>query len=150
MKPVAAPHFRELTPAESHAFLVRQHVGRIAYSVQDRVDIEPISFVADGEWIFGRTGHGAKLSRLAHHPWCAFEVDEVHNVFDWTSVVVKGSFYLLDPETGADTYLRALSLLRDMVPQTFLAGDPTPQRSMLFGIYVNEITGRSALLSTAQ
>ena len=150
VKIAAAPHFRELTPAESDAFLARHHVGRIAFALHDRVDIEPINYVADGAWIFGRTSMGTKLSRLAHHPWCAFEVDEVHDIFDWTSVVVKGSFYLLDPETGSDTYLRSLSLLRAMVPQTFLEGDPTPQRTILFGIHANETTGRSALVSNAQ
>ena len=41
--------FRELTAAETDALLERNHVGRIAYSFHDRVDIEPIHYVyADG------------------------------------------------------------------------------------------------------
>jgi len=141
------PEFRELEASEANELLARLHIGRIAFSFHDRVDIEPITYVFDGGWIFGRTSMGTKLSSLAHHPWCAFEVDEVNDVFDWTSVVVKGSLHLLDPETGADTYLRALALLRTVVPGTFAADDPTPNRTVLFGIYANEVTGRQAALA---
>ena len=84
------PTIRDLTPDESGALLARSHVGRLAFTHHDRVDIEPIGYISDGEWIFGRTSKGAKLSTLLHHPWCAFEVDEVRSMFDWSSVVVKG------------------------------------------------------------
>ena len=145
MTPIAEVTFRELTLDESRALLKSQHVGRLAFTLRDRVDIEPINYVSDGEWIFGRTSKGAKLSTLLHHPWCAFEVDEVRGTFDWSSVVVKGTFYLLDPEIGSpDTYRRAEKLLREFVPGTFGAKDPAPHRDIVFGIYAHEITGRSA------
>ncbi len=105
------PEIRSLEAGESREFLARHRVGRIAYSFHDRVDIEPISYVYEDGWIYVRTSMGTKLSRLAHQPWCAFEVDEVHGIFDWTSVVVHGSLHLLDPETGSDSYMRALELL---------------------------------------
>ena len=141
----AAPEFRVLDAAEAADLLARQQVGRIAYSFHDHVDIEPVNYVFDGAWIFGRTSIGAKLARLAQHPWCAFEVDEVRGFFDWTSVVAKGSLHLLDPESGSGTYLRALAMLRTLVPETFLAGDPTPNRTILFGIHATEVTGRAAI-----
>ena len=72
-------------------------------------------------------------------------MDEVHALFDWTSVVVKGSFYLLDPEASTPgLYGRALDLLMSLIPETFSPDDPVPHRTILFGIYVQEITGRSA------
>ena len=112
MTTIATLRLRELTTAESLALLVSQNVGRIAFGLHDRVDIEPINYISDGEWIFGRTSKGTKLATLLHHPWCAFEVDGVRGLFDWSSVVVKGTFYLLDPEIGSpDTYRRAEQLL---------------------------------------
>lgn len=39
--------FRTLVPS-TLAVLSRHHVGRIAYAVQDRIGIEPISYVTDG------------------------------------------------------------------------------------------------------
>ncbi|MFL5606374.1 MAG: pyridoxamine 5'-phosphate oxidase family protein [Gemmatimonadaceae bacterium] len=145
MATTTSPQFRDLTSDEAHALLGRNNVGRIAFTLHDRVDIEPIHYVTDGEWIFGRTSKGAKLATLLHHPWCAFETDEVRDPFDWSSVVVKGTFYLLDPEIGSpDTYQRAARLLTKLVPGTFSAHDPAPHRDIVFGIFVHEITGRAA------
>jgi len=145
MSTATKPTIRELTQDESRALLVRNHIGRLAFTLRDRVDIEPLGYVSDGEWIFGRTSNGAKLATLLHHPWCAFEADEVHSLFDWSSVVVKGTFYILDPETGSpDTYVRAERLLRELVPGTFEHHDPTPHRDIVFGIFVNEISGRES------
>jgi nitroimidazol reductase NimA-like FMN-containing flavoprotein (pyridoxamine 5'-phosphate oxidase superfamily) len=136
---------RELMVEECHALLVGGHVGRVAYSLHDRVDIEPISYACDGEWIFGRTSSGSKLTTLLHNPWCAFEIDEVEDVLHWSSVVVKGVFHLLDPEVGSpDTYRRAERLLRALVPGTFSAHDPAPHRDIVFGIFMHEIRGRAS------
>ena len=143
--PSTAPTFRELTAAECQSLLARCDVGRLAFTRHERVDIEPINYVTDGEWIFGRTGAGTKLTTLLHHPWCAFETDEVRGLFDWDSVVVKGTFYLLDPEVGSpDTHRRAQALLQKLVPGTFSASDPAPRRDILFGIFMHEVSGRSA------
>jgi nitroimidazol reductase NimA-like FMN-containing flavoprotein (pyridoxamine 5'-phosphate oxidase superfamily) len=145
MTTLTDPHFRDLTRDESQLLLASQHVGRLAFTLHDHVDIEPISYVSDGEWIFGRTSTGAKLSSLLHHPWCAFETDEVRDHFDWSSVVVKGTFYLLDPLIGSsDTYRRAEKLLGALVPGTFSAQDPAPHRDIVFGIFIREINGRAA------
>ena len=141
----AAPSFRTLDESESRALLARLRVGRIAFALHDRVDIEPVHFVLDGDWLFGRTSMGTKLSTLAHQPWCAFEVDEVHAIFDWKSVVLKGTFYLLDPEASSPgLYARALDRLMALIPETFSPEDPVPHRTILFGIYVRELTGRAA------
>jgi uncharacterized protein len=136
---------RELSVEECHALLASKTVGRIAFSLHDRVDIQPINYVADGDWIFGRTSPGAKLSALLHHPWCAFEIDDVRDLFDWSSVVVKGTFSILDPKVGSlHTYQRATTVLRNLVPGSFTPRDPAPHRTTIFGIFVYEISGRAA------
>ena len=129
---------------EARALLVRHHVGRIAFAFHDRVDIEPIHYVLDGDWIYGRTSIGTKLATLTHRPWCAFEVDEVRDTFDWASVVAKGSFHVLDPLVSPDTYAHALVHVRRLVPTLFAADDPAPHRTVLFRIHVDELTGRIA------
>ena len=139
------PRFIELSRNESLRLLSRNHHGRMAYSLHDRVDIEPLHYFYHDGWIYGRTGIGSKLLTLAHHPWCAFEVDEVRGLFDWDSVVVHGSFSILDPELGSrDRYERALSGLRSLIPATFDPADPVPERSILFGVNTSKIAGRSA------
>lgn len=140
-----APEFQTLSEADARALLERLHVGRIAYSSHDGVDIEPIHYVAEGDWIYGRTSFGSKLATLSHNPWCAFEADEVRDMFDWDSVVAKGTFVVLEPEAGSEAaYKRARTLLRKFLPGSLSAADPVPYRIVVFGIHVAEITGRSA------
>jgi hypothetical protein len=50
-------------------------VGRIAFSIHDRVDIEPLLYVFVHGWIYGRTQPGRKIEVLSHHRWVAVEVD---------------------------------------------------------------------------
>jgi nitroimidazol reductase NimA-like FMN-containing flavoprotein (pyridoxamine 5'-phosphate oxidase superfamily) len=134
-----------LEPADARTFLAGQHVGRLAFTLHDRVDIEPIHYVNEGDWLFGRTTRGTKLAKLLHQPWCAMEADLIHGLFDWTSVVAKGVFYILDPDDRTnDRYARAEELLRQLVPGSLTAQDPAPRRTTVFGIFVHELTGRTA------
>lgn len=142
------PHFRELTRTECEALLARHHVGRMAFSLHDRVDIEPLHYVFADGWLYGRTSIGTKISMLEHHPWVAFEVDEHEGLFDWRSVVVKGAFYRVDSEEspfGEDPVMaRGVALLRSLLPETLTAGDPVPFRRTVFRIHLDEVTGRAA------
>ena len=147
MSATPAPTFRELTRDECDAVLGRNHLGRIAFSFHDRVDIEPIHYVHHGEWIFVRTAPGAKIMTVAHNRWVAFEVDEVDDLFEWRSVVVRGSVYLLDPEGSKQdkaALAEAVELLRSVVPKAFRPGDPVAFRYLILRIHVDDVTGRAA------
>lgn len=140
-----SPRITDLSERSARALLARNHVGRLAFAFKDRVDIQPIHYVYDEEWLIGRTGIGSKLVKLAHNPWCAFEVDEVHGLFHWDSVVVHGSFSMLDPQVGStDLYHRAVELLQRFIPGTMTQDDPAPDRAIPFAIHIDEIRGRSA------
>lgn len=142
-----APTIGALTQHECLALLGRNQVGRLAFSFHDRVDIQPVNYVYEAGWIYGRTSEGAKLVTIAHSHWVAFEVDEVRGTFDWESVVVRGSFHRIDPEGAPDeraAFAYALQLVRSIVPETFTTQDPAPQRTVLFRIALGEVTGRRA------
>lgn len=143
------PSFRDLDDAEARLFLQAHHVGRVAYSFRDRVDIAPIHYVADDEWIFARTSEGGKLTTLSHNPWCAFEVDSVRGMFEWTSVVVKGQLTVLHAESAplSAARERGLSLLRELIPSSLTPRDPAPERTVLVRLHIAEITGREAILA---
>lgn len=145
MTPSGAPVFRELSREECEELLGRNHVGRIAFSYHDHVDIEPISYAYEDGWIYGRTGDGTKLRALAHNRWVAFETDEITTMYDWRSVVTKGALYLLE-SGGArnEEYDHALVVLRRFNPAALRDGDPTPTRSVVFRIHADQVTGRAA------
>ena len=145
MSPLLPATFRELTREECIALFARNHVGRIAFSYHDHVDIEPIHYVWEDEWIYGRTADGTKLRTLAHNRWVAFETDEISALFDWKSVVVKGALYLLEPDGAhSDTYGHAVTVLRTLIPDALSDNDPTPSRTVVFRIHADQVTGRAA------
>lgn len=142
-----APNFRELKRDECDALLGRNKVGRLAFTFHDRVGVEPIGYVYEPNRIYVRTAQGSKLVTLAHHPWVAFEVDEVDGPFDWQSVIVRGTAHVLHPEGNATdqrSYERALTLLRRLTPAALTDDDPVPFRTVILMIAIDEITGRAA------
>ena len=143
----SAPEFRALSKVECEKILSRNHVARLAFSFHDRVDIEPVHYVYERGWMFGRTSPGSKLQTIAHSHWIAAEVDEIDGIFDWRSVVVRGAFYTVSPEVPgveADAWARGIELLRTLVPETGTADDPVPFRTIIFQVQVEETTGREA------
>ena len=137
----------DLSRDDAIALLTRNHVGRLAFAFRDRVDIEPISYVYEDGWIYARTSPGTKLTTVHHTPYVAFEVDEVRDRKHWTSVVVRGTIYFIEPERGPvdeDAYEAALRVLRSADAGILTDEDPTPHRRYLFRIHVDEVSGRLA------
>ena len=136
--------FSTLSEVEARVVLSRNSLGRLAYSRHNRVDIEPLYYVLNADWMYGRTSAGSKIATLAHQHWCAFEVDEVRSMFDWTSVVVQGSFHVLNPAGDVTAYEHGLALLRAFYAGTLMDDDYAPHRTTLFRISIGSISGRSA------
>jgi uncharacterized protein len=144
-KSTPSPQFRDLADSESRAVLGGHHVGRLAFALHDRVDVEPISYVLAGDWLYCRTSPGTKLATLAHNPWVAFEVDDIDGPFDWRSVVVRGTAYRLTPGIRGDhSYDEGVEHLRSIDARALTHEDLAPHRTALFRIHVNDITGRAA------
>jgi uncharacterized protein len=144
------PRFTNLSERQSRALLRRHGVGRLAFTFKDHVDVEPLGYLLDGDWLYGRTSKGTKLVLLKHNPWVAFEVDEVEGPLDWRSVVVHGTVYFLNP--GGDEhpgFARALELFRRWDGRVLQSDDPTPQRAIFFRIHLNEVSGRAAATTPA-
>jgi nitroimidazol reductase NimA-like FMN-containing flavoprotein (pyridoxamine 5'-phosphate oxidase superfamily) len=144
--PRVQPIFRELTEGEANDLLDRNHVGRIAYTFRDTVDIRPIHYVRSGSWLFGRTSAGDKLTTLGHHQWVAFEVDEISGPMEWKSVIARGTFRPLKYEGSShdlDLYERAFEAVRALYPDAFTNNDQLAFRTEIFGIHVDSVSGRS-------
>lgn len=144
-----APSLGNLDRKQCEAVLTRNVVGRLAFSLHDRVSIVPVHFVYSEGWIYGRTSPGGKLLDIVRNRRVAFEVDEDEGFFSWRSVVVHGSLYLVDPDRSAgerQAYAIALEHLRRVLPTSLGDADPVPFRTQLFRIQVTEISGRSSSL----
>lgn len=145
--PAQPPVFRDLDFTEIESMLMAHTYGRLAFTFKDRVDIEPIHYVYEAGWLVCRTGPGTKLTQLSHHPWVAFEIDEVRGLFDWRSVVVKGTVYFVEPDGSPaldEAWQSAIESLRRLVPDALGDEDPTPGRNVVFRIHIDEVHGRAA------
>jgi nitroimidazol reductase NimA-like FMN-containing flavoprotein (pyridoxamine 5'-phosphate oxidase superfamily) len=145
--------FRDLAREEIEAMLLRNKVGRLAFSFHDRVDIQPIHYIYEGGWLYGRTSEGDKLSTLKHNQWIAFDVDEIKDLFDWRSLVIHGSLWILHQRgshRAVELWNKTVDLVSSIVPSTFTATDPVPFRQTLFRIAVSDVRGREAKLKPAQ
>ena len=144
------PTTRVLTLSEVETFLRRHNVGRIAFTDGRRVDIEPISYVYHEGALYGRAAAGTRLKALAGHPWVAFEIDEIRNPFDWESVVVKGTVYVVEPGEMSplrEQYETALQAIRSVLPTALTPDDPSPARTILFRLHIDEMEGRATSLT---
>jgi uncharacterized protein len=139
--------FYELSDAECRALMARHHFGRLAFHAGSRVDIQPVGYVLQGDWLFMRSAYGAKLAALEHNPYVAFEVDEVRGPFDWSSVVAHGTIYELPPDgSHADrtAFANAVTALRGVMPEALTANDPVPERTIVYGCRIDHTAGRMA------
>lgn len=138
---------RDLSREETEAVIQRNRVGRLAFSFHDRVDIQPIHYVYERGWLYGRTSEGEKISALKHNQWIAFEIDEIADVFDWRSVVIHGSFWIIHPRgspRAEELWTKAAELVAKIVPGALTDSDPVGFRHTLFRIAVGDAHGREA------
>jgi nitroimidazol reductase NimA-like FMN-containing flavoprotein (pyridoxamine 5'-phosphate oxidase superfamily) len=141
--------FRDLSRAEIEEMLNRNNVGRLAFTFHDRVDIQPIHYVYERGWLYGRTSEGEKIATLRHNQWVALEIDEIENTFDWRSIVIHGSFWRINPRgspRAEELWAKAAELVSRIVPDSLTDKDPVAFRQILFRIAVGDVRGREAQL----
>ena len=144
---------RELPRAEVEEIITNNNVGRIAFAFHDRVDIQPVHYVYERGWLYGRTSEGEKIATLKHNEWVAFEIDEVKGIFDWRSVVIHGSFWRIHPRgspRAEELWEKAAELVSRIVPGSLTDEDPVAFRQILFRIAISDVRGREAQLKPAQ
>lgn len=146
-QPASAPLFRELERDEIEEILARNNLGRLAYAIGNRVEVQPVNYVYADGWLYGRTSYGEKYDVLAENQYrwwpVVFEVDEVDDLFNWRSVLVHGGFYVID-ESERELWQEAVRVLRTLVPDTFEDDDPFAFRTVVFRISAQEMTGRAS------
>jgi nitroimidazol reductase NimA-like FMN-containing flavoprotein (pyridoxamine 5'-phosphate oxidase superfamily) len=135
----------DLSREDSLALLARHHVGHVGISFHDILRVELAAYVYSDDWIYARMALGDELTTVRHHPWGAFQVDEVESIYDWRSVEVRGAVQFLSSNShGHDwfEFANAVRLMREVVPQVLTPDDPLPQRSQIVRLHIDDIRGR--------
>jgi nitroimidazol reductase NimA-like FMN-containing flavoprotein (pyridoxamine 5'-phosphate oxidase superfamily) len=100
--------FGNLDTQEIEKLISQQVVGRIGCHADDITYIVPISYAYDGNYIYGRTYEGMKLNILRKNPKLCFQVDDLTDLANWSSVIAWGEFEELSSEKDRSEALTKL------------------------------------------
>ena len=113
----------------------------------------PITYVFDGDAVYGHSADGLKIRMMRAHPRVCFEVDQRENLANWRSVIAWGVFEELHGQEALDALqilvARLLPLVRSETLR--LPNDPslatakavadTP-KNIIYRVRLTERTGR--------
>ncbi|GAB2515541.1 pyridoxamine 5'-phosphate oxidase family protein [Spirosoma aerophilum] len=138
---------RDLSPEVTEYILRNQFFGRIGCAANGQVLVLPVTYLYDGQAIYGQTREGTKTSLLRQNPSVCFEVDEMCSPTCWRSVVVQGIYEELegDDRLYAETRLGPgrMAPIRESLPPEL---EETPQKSsVVYRIRILSKTGRSEM-----
>lgn len=143
--PQDLPIFKTLQTRQCEAILLRNDVGRIAFALEDRVQILPVHYAYRKGWIHGRT---AAPNYLPQNASVAFQVDERNSSNEWRTIIVHGQLDIVE-SGGADqpreVLQRARSFFRQLLQPALVESPAVLFRDQLFCIRASEITGRASL-----
>lgn len=144
----------ELSPDQIDRLLRSEVIGRIGCHAEGCTYVVPVTYVYDGQCIYGHTRDGLKVRLMRQNPSVCFEVDHVTNLANWKSVIARGTFEELhgpDAVTAMDQLIaRLMSIMRSetsVPPQAF---DTSSSRrletgateAIVYRIVLTEKTGR--------
>jgi uncharacterized protein len=86
----------DLSPELTDHLLRSQFFGRIGCAADGQILVVPVSYLFDGQAIYGQTREGTKTRLLRQNPAVCFEVDEICSPLHWRSVVVQGIYEELE------------------------------------------------------
>ena len=132
---------------ECLALLSRHHIGRLAFTFQDCVDIRPLKYVMIGDDLVFRTVYGTKVEALKRNPWVAFEVDEIDRPDVWYSVVVRGTIYPVEDIGNADEQHAFTKALDSLGLDREVVADGSDV--LLLRLHTDNMTGREARVGEA-
>jgi nitroimidazol reductase NimA-like FMN-containing flavoprotein (pyridoxamine 5'-phosphate oxidase superfamily) len=128
-----------MSPEEIESMLRSAQVGRIGCSSTDHPYVVPINYAYDGEFIYGFSTLGRKITVMREQPSVCFEVDEIEGPSIWRCVIAEGQYEELTDESCRQAAMQRLS--RDCgatVPRSLDAS----RNIVVFRIRVTEKSGR--------
>ena len=82
----------EISQDECKELLNRVSVGRLACSLENQPYVIPVCFAYEPECVYVFSTLGQKIKWMRENPKVCLQVDEIGNPFNWTSVVVNGTY----------------------------------------------------------
>ncbi len=130
----------ELNEAQIEQVLLSEVIGRIGCHADEQTYVVPITYVYDGESIYGHSAEGMKLRMMRKNPKVCFEVDDMENMANWRSVIAWGTF----EELTGDEAIHAMQLLVNrLMPLTTSETAASSQGTESTGSHRADTAGRT-------
>lgn len=81
-----------LSPKRIESLLGRATVGRIGTSVEGRTYVVPVTYVYDGDSVYGHAVLGQKIRMMRLNPEVCFEVEDIEDMANWQTVIASGRY----------------------------------------------------------
>jgi len=140
----------EMDRAACLALLKASRIGRLACAKDDQPYVVPISFVAEGNYLYGFSLLGQKVDWMRANAKVCVQIDELEGPQKWRSIIVYGRYEELPDRLGFKHQRdRAWSLLSQHAqwwePGGLKPVGDSPVPHLFYRIDVDDISGRQAL-----
>ncbi len=92
-------------------------VGRIGCAAGGEAYVVPVTYVYDGESLYGHSADGKKVRLMRQNPTVCFEVDQFDDLSHWRSVIAWGQFEELSGAEAEAAMERLVARLRPLMAQ---------------------------------
>jgi nitroimidazol reductase NimA-like FMN-containing flavoprotein (pyridoxamine 5'-phosphate oxidase superfamily) len=131
-----------LTKAQCVKLLRENSVGRVGVTAGGVTYVVPITYVFDGDSVYGHSVLGQKVRMMRRNPSVGFEVEAIDDLANWRSVIAQGTY----EELSGDVAAAAAKLIRASLPKTRSeTAGPSGTRGkahVSYRIRLREMTGR--------
>jgi Predicted flavin-nucleotide-binding protein len=141
-----------LTDPQIINVLSSQVLGRLACTDGKYPYIVPVTYVYDGEYIYGQANEGTKLNILRKNPNVCFEIDTMTDMANWQSILVFGKFEELKKEEAKKAreilFKRVFTLMTSSTIHahehevTGELNDSNRVKHIMYRIKIEKMTGR--------
>ncbi len=134
--------------------LLSQVMGRLACTDGKSPYIIPVTYIFEGEYLYGQSNEGTKLEIMRKNPNVCVEVDIMANMQNWQCVLVFGTFEELKGDLSEQAreklYSRIFTLMTSSTVHKFGHGDDAVVRidesdkvkQIMYRIKIDTVTGR--------
>ncbi len=82
----------KLTQKQIDEVLRASTIGRIGATADGRTYVVPITYVYDGDSVYGHSVLGQKIRMMRTNPDVCFEVEDIDDMANWRTVIARGRY----------------------------------------------------------
>lgn len=136
-----------LEQKESIELIERNRFGHLACHSIDDIYVVPITYAAEGGYIYSHSREGKKIEMMRNNPYICIQVEEVQEFNKWKSVIAWGEFEELSGDMatlGMRMLLRRVLSVEKQKQRSELEIDFSAQleSAVIYRMRMQKMTGR--------